>query len=72
MSYRMYNMFMGGIKAMAKMGRQKSDNTKKKILSIRVEDSLYKRICDYAEQNNLTLTEVVLESLERLFEKSKK
>ncbi len=56
---------------MAKMGRPKSDNTKKKILSIRVEDSLYKRICDYAEQNNLTLTEVVLESLERLFEKSK-
>lgn len=52
----MYNMFMGDIKAMVKIGRPQSDNTKKKILSIRVEDSLYKRICDYAKQNNLTLT----------------
>lgn len=66
LSYRMYNMFMGGVKTMAKMGRPKSDNTKNKILSVRVEDSLYKRICDYAEQNDLTVTEVVLESVERL------
>ncbi|MFR7445252.1 MAG: hypothetical protein ACLUUO_19845 [Sellimonas intestinalis] len=33
---------------MAKTGRPKSENVKKKVLSIRVEDSMYKRICDYA------------------------
>ena len=56
---------------MAEMGRPKSENSKKKILSVRVEDSLYNRICDYARQHNMTVTEVVLESLERLFKKSK-
>ena len=43
---------------MAKTGRPKSENVKKKVLSIRVEDSMYKRICDYAE--------VVLQGLERI------
>lgn len=51
---------------MAKMGRPKSDNPKKKTLSIRVEDSVYERICDYAEQQHLTVTEVVLRGLEKL------
>lgn len=37
---------------MAKMGRPKSENTKKKTLSIRVEDALYDRICAYAETIN--------------------
>ncbi|MCD8181387.1 MAG: hypothetical protein LUF26_07915 [Firmicutes bacterium] len=55
---------------MAKMGRPKSDNPKKKVLSVRVEDALYERICDYADQNNMTVTEVVLESLEKLLNKS--
>ena len=35
---------------MAKTGRPKSENVKKKVLSIRVEDSMYKRICDYARK----------------------
>ena len=52
---------------MAEMGRPKSENSNKKIFSVRVEDSLYNRICDYARQHNMTVTEVVLESLERLF-----
>lgn len=55
---------------MAKMGRPKSDNPKKKVLSVRVEDALYERICDYADRNNMTVTEVVLEGLERLLNKS--
>ena len=46
---------------MAKMGRPKSENAKKKTLSIRVEDALYERICTYAEQHQLTVTEVVLQ-----------
>ena len=55
---------------MVKMGRPKSEHSKNKKLSVRVEDSLYSRICDYAVQHNMTVTEVVLESLERLLEKS--
>ena len=51
---------------MAKMGRPKSDNAKKKTLSIRVEDSLYKSICTYAEQHQLTVTEVVLQGLDKV------
>lgn len=55
--------------AMTKMGRPKSENSKKKVLSIRVEDSLYNRICAYAEQHQLTVTEVVLQGLERILSK---
>ena len=51
---------------MAKMGRQKSENAKKKTLSIRVEDALYERICNYAEQHQLTVTEVVLQGLDKV------
>ena len=35
---------------MAKIGRPKLENVKKKVLSIRVEDSMYKCICDYARK----------------------
>ena len=50
----------------AKTGRPKSENVKKKVLSIRVEDSMYKRICDYAGKHKMTVTEVVLQGLERI------
>ena len=40
--------------------------TKKKVLSIRVEDSMYKRICDYAGKHKMTVTEVVLQGLEKI------
>ena len=49
---------------MAKIGRPKSENVKKKVLSIRVEDSMYKCICDYANKHKMTVTEVVLQGLE--------
>ena len=49
-----------------KMGRPKSENAKKKTLSIRVEDALYERICNYAEQHQLTVTEVVLQGLDKV------
>ena len=52
--------------AMTKMGRPKSENAKKKTLSIRVEDALYERICNYAEQHQLTVTEVVLQELDKV------
>ena len=41
---------------MAKTGRPKSENVKKKVLSIRVEDSMYKRNCDYAGNHKMTVT----------------
>ena len=44
----------------------KSENVKKKVLSIRVEDSMYKRICDYAGKHKMTVTEVVLQGLEKV------
>ena len=50
---------------MTKVGRPKSENAKKKTLSIRVEDALYERICNYAEQHQLTVTEVVLQGLDK-------
>ena len=49
---------------MARTGRPRSENPKKKVLSIRVEDSLYRRLLAYAEQNHMTVTEVVLQGLE--------
>lgn len=67
LSHKKYNDFCGGMRAaMAKMGRPKSENAKKKTLSIRVEDSLYERICEYAEEHHMTVTEVVLQGLEKL------
>ena len=51
---------------MAKMGRPKSENAKKKTLSIRVEDALYERICAYSEQHQLSVTEVVFQWLDKV------
>lgn len=45
---------------MAKMGRPKSDNEKKKSVNVRVEDALYERIRSYAAQHQMSMTEVVL------------
>lgn len=49
-----------------KIGRPKSENVKKKVLSIRVEDSMYQCICDYARKHKMTVTEVVLQGLEKV------
>lgn len=54
---------------MADMDRPKSEHSKKKILSVRVGDSLYQQICSYAEQHNMRITEVVLQALETLLSK---
>ena len=55
---------------MADMGRPKSEHSKKKILSVRVGDSLYQQICSHAEQHNMSVTEVVLQALEKILSKS--
>ena len=51
---------------MAKMGRPKSDNAKKKSVNVRVEDALYERIRSYAAQHQMTITEVVLLGLSKV------
>ena len=52
---------------MARTGRTKIRKiVKKKVLSIRVEDSMYKCICDYANKHKMTVTEVVLQGLEKV------
>ena len=45
---------------MAKMGRPKLENAKRKAVTIRVEDALYDRIRSYAAQHQMSMTEVVL------------
>ncbi len=52
---------------MARTGRPKSEDCKKKILSIRVGDDLYVRFCAYAKNHNSTITDVVVKALEKLF-----
>ena len=51
---------------MAKMGRPKSENAKKKSVNVRVEDALYERIRSYAAQHQMTITEVVLLGLSKV------
>ena len=56
---------IGGMKAvMAKMGRPKLPNTKKKVVSIRISDQLYAQLLAYAEKHNMTTTDVVLRGVE--------
>lgn len=54
---------------MTKMGRPKSENTKKKVLSIRVSDQLYTQLLAYAKEHNMTTTKVVLRSIETFISK---
>lgn len=50
---------------MARTGRPKSENAKKKVLSIRVDADTYKRLCAYAKANKMTITDVVLKGLDK-------
>lgn len=59
---------MGSI--MARTGRPKSENAKKKVLSIRVNADTYKRLCAYAEAMNMTITDVVLKGLDKILSDS--
>ncbi len=54
---------------MADMGRPRLEHSKKKILSVRVSDSMYESLCSYAKEHNLSVTEVVLQELEKLLSK---
>ena len=54
---------------MTKMGRPKSENVKKKVLSIRVPDQLYSQVLAYAEKHNMSTTDVVISGVEMLISK---
>lgn len=57
---------------MTKMGRPKSENVKKKVLSIRVPDQLYSQLLAYAEKHKMTTTDVVISGVEMLISKQEK
>lgn len=57
---------------MTKMGRPKSENVKKKVLSIRVPDQLYSQLLAYAEKHKMTTTDVVISGVEMLISRQEK
>ena len=52
-----------------KTGRPKEENAKRKTLTIRLTEDLYKKIVDYATEHNLSKTDVALQSLEKFLTK---
>ena len=52
-------------------GRPKSDNAKRKTITIRLPEDLYKKIIEYATEHKLSKTDVALQSLEKFLSKEK-
>ena len=52
---------------MSKMGRPKSDNPKNKKVSTRLSEAEYDRLKLYASKHSLTISEVIILSLEYLY-----
>ena len=50
-------------------GRPKEENAKRKTITIRLTEDLYKRIVDYAAAHKLSKTDVALQSLEKFLSK---
>ena len=57
---------------MAKMGRPKSENPRVKSIGIRMLDEEREKLLQYASEHNKTITEVVLEAVNRLYEAEEK
>lgn len=57
---------------MAKMGRPKSDNPRVKSIGIRMLDEEREKLLQYASEHNKTITEVVLEAVNKLYEAEEK
>jgi len=55
---------------MAKMGRPKKDIVKLKRIGIRMSDSEFARLEEYAAKHNQTITQVTLEALDKLFQEN--
>ena len=50
-------------------GRPKEENAKRKTITIRLTENLYKRIIEYAAEHKLSKTDVALQSLEKFLSK---
>ena len=56
---------------MAKIGRPKADVTKEKIVSVRMKPEDYKKLKEYANSSNMTVTEVVQKGISMILDKEK-
>ena len=70
LSYNNYNVSVGGGGAM-RTGRPKMENAKRKTITIRLSEDLYKKIIEYAAEHKLSKTDVALQSLEKFLSKEK-
>lgn len=50
-------------------GRPKEECAKRKTITIRLTEELYKKIVEYAAEHNLSKTDVALQSLEKFLSK---
>ena len=70
MSYRKYNVGIGGIRAeMKKMGRPKSDNNKDKIVAVRLTEEEHQRLTMYAKKHSLKISDVLKNGLYEVLNK---
>lgn len=46
-------------------GRPKTDNAKRKTITIRLSEELHKKIIEYATEHKMSITDVALQSLEK-------
>lgn len=56
---------------MAKIGRPRSENAKRKMIGIRLTDTEYDKLLRYAFNNNLTISETIHQLIKQLDEKTK-
>lgn len=61
---------LGKEKAMAgKMGRPKEENPRDKSITVRLTQKEHEQLMEYSEKNDKTITQVVVEGLNNLYEK---
>lgn len=53
---------------LAKVGRPMVKEPRDKVIHVRLTTDKYEKLLTYAAKNNLTITEIVNESLERIYQ----
>lgn len=71
LSYRKYNDFMWKVAMTMKTGRPKAEHTKSKSVTVRLSDELHYKLSEYAASHEITMTEVIQQSLKDFFSKQK-
>ena len=56
---------------MAKMGRPREENAKRKILSVRLSPDEYSRLLAYTKKHNMIMSEVALRGMEEFMSRKK-